>query len=223
MSLAADAAVESIWRAAGLDPAALRRLQLPGSEPGLRSSFAVSTAAQASLGAAALAATEIGRVRNGLEQTASVDLVDAAVECTRPIHARRRRVPSSGTRSPASTAARPTERNEWVRVHTNFAHHRDGLLRLLGLPEGPDDLAARRWPTRSSAGGADALEDEAAARGLVVARAAQLRGMGPASAGDRRRRPAAGRDRAHRRRAAARLAGARRRARVRSRACACST
>ena len=67
MSLAADAVVESIWRAARLDPAALRRLQLPGAEPGLRSSFAVSTAAQASLGAAALAATEIGRLRNGLD------------------------------------------------------------------------------------------------------------------------------------------------------------
>ena len=60
----------------------MRRLRLTGSEPGLPSSFPVSTAAQVALGAAALAATEIGRRRNGLEQTASVDLVDAAVECT---------------------------------------------------------------------------------------------------------------------------------------------
>ncbi len=26
---------------------------------------------------------------------------------------------------------------DWVRLHTNFAHHRDGALRLLGLPQGP--------------------------------------------------------------------------------------
>jgi hypothetical protein len=54
-------------------------------------------------------------------------------------------------------------------VHTNFAHHRDGLLRLLGLPEGPD-TSAEEVAARSSPGAPKSFEDEAAARGLVVAR-----------------------------------------------------
>ena len=187
MSLAADAAVASIWRAAGLDPAALRRLQLSGSEPGLPSSFAVSTAAQASLGAAALAATEIGRARNGLEQKVSVDLVDAAVECTGrftldgvapelwdKIAGLYRCAPADRT---SGSACIPTSRTTAT-----------ALLRLLGLPEGPEhrrrEQVERRAPRLASR---RARGRSRGRRGLVVARAAQLRGMGPASASDRRR------------------------------------
>jgi hypothetical protein len=56
----------------------------------------------------------------------------------------------------------------WVRIHANFAHHRDGALRLLGLPEGPgtgrDDVttALRGWSAQE-------FEDAAASAGLVVA------------------------------------------------------
>ncbi len=53
---------------------ALARLRLAGSEPVLPSSFAVGTAAQASLAMAAPAAAEVGRVRNGLEQEVAVDM-----------------------------------------------------------------------------------------------------------------------------------------------------
>ena len=67
-------ATESIWRDAGLPADALSRLDLCGAEPVLPSSFAVGTAAQASLAAAALAATEIGRVRNGVRQRVAVDM-----------------------------------------------------------------------------------------------------------------------------------------------------
>jgi len=160
--------VASLWPDAGLEPAALRRLILTGSEPGLPSSFAVSTAAQASHGAAALAATELGRIRNGLQQTAGVDLVDAAVECTGRFTLDGV-APEVWDKIAGLYRTASVEGDEWVRVHTNFAHHRDGLLRLLGLPEGPDTpaeavaAAIRHWR-------ADALEEEASARGLVVAR-----------------------------------------------------
>jgi hypothetical protein len=57
-----------------------------------------------------------------------------------------------------------------VRIHANFAHHRDGALRLLGLPPGADTTpeqvkqALRGWS-------ADAFEQAAADAGLVVAAA----------------------------------------------------
>ncbi|HWH84804.1 MAG TPA: CoA transferase, partial [Burkholderiaceae bacterium] len=56
----------------------------------------------------------------------------------------------------------------WVRLHTNFAHHRDGVLRLLGLPIGPDTA---REPVTAALLQHDALafEQAAADAGLVVA------------------------------------------------------
>ncbi len=56
----------------------------------------------------------------------------------------------------------------WVRLHTNFAHHRDGVLRLLGLPLGATTSRAEvaaALATRSAA----AFESEANDAGLVVA------------------------------------------------------
>jgi hypothetical protein len=46
----------SLWRAAGQDDEALSGIEFTGAEPVLPSSFAVGTAAQATIGAAALAA-----------------------------------------------------------------------------------------------------------------------------------------------------------------------
>ena len=51
-----------LWRSAGHDDAALSQIQFTGAEPVLPSSFAVATAAQATIGAAALAAAELWRL-----------------------------------------------------------------------------------------------------------------------------------------------------------------
>jgi hypothetical protein len=54
----ADVLIE-LWRDAGLDDEALEDVAFTGSEPVLPSSFAVGTVAQATIGAAALAAAEL--------------------------------------------------------------------------------------------------------------------------------------------------------------------
>jgi len=163
-----EAAARAIWDAAGLPVSALSRLTLTGSEPGLPSSFAVSTAAQASLAVAALAAAEIGRERNGLAQAVSVDLVDAAVECTGRFTIDGV-APQVWDKIAGLYRCGPAADGEWVRLHTNFAHHRDGVLRLLGLPEGAGTTRDQVAAALGSWGAAD-LEDRAAERGLVVAR-----------------------------------------------------
>jgi crotonobetainyl-CoA:carnitine CoA-transferase CaiB-like acyl-CoA transferase len=56
----------------------------------------------------------------------------------------------------------------WVRVHANFAHHRDGVLALLGLPVGPDTERAAVAAALQNWSALD-FEDAAAERGLVVA------------------------------------------------------
>src|SRR5262249_800475 len=75
----ADVLIE-LWREAKLDDDALDEVALTGNEPVLPSSFAVGTAAQASLAAAALAAAELWRLRNGRRQRVSVEMRDAAIE-----------------------------------------------------------------------------------------------------------------------------------------------
>lgn len=159
----AGAAVAALWGGAGLAAEALGRLALPGADPVLPSSFAVGAAAQASLGAAALAATEIGRVRNGVVQGVRVDIAAAAAEC-RAWFSLDGRTPEVWDKISGLYRCR----DGWVRVHANFAHHRDGALRLLGLPAGAD---TPRSAVEAALRERSAFEYEQAAAdaGLVVA------------------------------------------------------
>ncbi len=126
-------AVQDLWSLLGLAPPALERLSLGGAEPVLPSSFAVGTAAQAGIAAAALAATEVGRARNGVVQQVAVDMRAAAFECCSFLRIDGRVPPLW---DPLSGLYRGS--TGWLRLHANFAHHRDAALRVLGLPAGPD-------------------------------------------------------------------------------------
>src|SRR5580700_446540 len=79
---APDAQTElaGLWRNAGHDDAALSQVRFTGAEPVLPSSFAVGTGAQATIGAAALAAAELWRQRTGRRQSVSVDMRHAGME-----------------------------------------------------------------------------------------------------------------------------------------------
>ena len=129
-------ALRSLWHCTGLAPAALEQVRLFGAEPVLPSSFAVGTAAQVAMAAAALAATELGRHRNGLRQEVGVDMRHAALECCTHF-AIDGHTPETWDKLAGLYACGRDGDAGWVRLHTNFTHHRDGVLRLLGLPEGP--------------------------------------------------------------------------------------
>ncbi|HNQ76919.1 MAG TPA: hypothetical protein PKM39_09815, partial [Pseudothauera hydrothermalis] len=75
-------ALTALWSLAELPPPALAEIVLTGRDPVFPSSFAVCTAAQASIAAAALAACELGHARGGLRQRVAVDMAHAAAECT---------------------------------------------------------------------------------------------------------------------------------------------
>ena len=155
-------ALAGLWQLGGLDPAALSDVVLTGADPVMPSSFAVGTAAQTSIAAAALAACELGHARGHDRQTVSVDMTHAALECTAWF--------SLNGRAPAiwdrfSGVYRCAD--GWVRIHTNFAHHRDGALALMGLDAASASRAQAEavMLTRS----AFAFEQAAAEAGLVVA------------------------------------------------------
>ena len=157
-------ALTDIWTGAGLDPAAIARVTLPDEPQILRSSFATGVAAQASIGAAALAAEQLYADRCGEHQTIAVAKADAERECT-GWFTLDGSVPQAWEKF---SGLYPTADGH-VRVHANFEHHRDGVLRLLGLPEADtaskDDVAAAlgRWSAQT-------FEDQAAAMGLAVSR-----------------------------------------------------
>lgn len=163
MTIAPALALESLWRAAALPAHTLDQARLTGAEPVLPSSFAVGTAAQVSFAAAALAAVAVGGLRNGLRQRVHVDMRHAALECTG-----RFLIDGVATNPWDKIAGLYACRGGWVRLHTNFALHRDGVLRLLGLPEGPetgrDAVAQALAPWE-----AVAFEQAATDAGLVVA------------------------------------------------------
>ena len=79
-SPSAKQVLSDIWRAAGHPETALEAAELTGTEPVLPSSFRVGTAAQATIAAAALAASELWRLRTGRSQRVSVDMRSAAIE-----------------------------------------------------------------------------------------------------------------------------------------------
>jgi len=122
----------------GLNDAA--PLTVTGAEPILPSSFRVDAAAAASIGAAALAAEAIWRHRTGAGQGVAIDLRHAAAEFRSERHLRIGDTPPADPWDPIA-GAYPTQ-DGWVRLHTNFPHHRDGILKLLACDNTRQDVAA---------------------------------------------------------------------------------
>ena len=151
-----------LWHFGGLPTRALGNAILTGREPVFPSSFAVGAAAQTSIAAAALAACELGHLRGQARQQVTVDMTHAALECT-GWFSLDGQVPPLWDRFSGLYACA----DGWARIHTNFAHHRDGALRLMGLSaetatRSAAEAAMRAWR-------ATEFEEAAANAGLVVA------------------------------------------------------
>lgn len=157
----ADVLIE-LWSDAGLDDEALEDIAFTGSEPVLPSSFAVGTAAQATIGAAALASAELWRLRTGRRQRVTVAMRNAAIEFRSERYLRVDGKDPDDHHDQIAGLYRCGD-GRWARLHTNLPHHCDGLLQLLGCKhhKAAVQRALEQWP-------AQALESAAAEAGLVV-------------------------------------------------------
>jgi crotonobetainyl-CoA:carnitine CoA-transferase CaiB-like acyl-CoA transferase len=153
----------ALWRAGGHSESALEQVELTGAEPVLPSSFAVGTVAQTTIAAAALAAAELTRLRTGARQRVSVAMRDAAIEFCSERYLRVDGKPAPEIWDKIAGLYRCGD-GRWARLHTNFPHHRDGLLELLRCDY---DRAAVREALQ--AWRAEVLEQAAAEAGLAVA------------------------------------------------------
>jgi hypothetical protein len=97
----------------------------------LPSSFAVGTAAQVSTAAAALAAPKSGGCATAGPRTLRSTCGTPRSNCCAFFTIDGKRLELWDKLAGLYRCS-----DGWVRLHTNFAHHRDGVLRLLGLPEG---------------------------------------------------------------------------------------
>jgi crotonobetainyl-CoA:carnitine CoA-transferase CaiB-like acyl-CoA transferase len=156
-----DALVE-LWHSGGHELAALSWLNLPGVEPSLPSSFAIGTAAQTSIAASALAAAELWRLRGGRQQHVVVDMRNAAIEFRSERYMRVAGTARGEIWDKIAGLYRCGD-GRWVRLHTNFPHHRDGVLKLLGCEYSREAVqrALDSWE-------AEEFETAASDAGLVV-------------------------------------------------------
>jgi crotonobetainyl-CoA:carnitine CoA-transferase CaiB-like acyl-CoA transferase len=151
----------ALLAASGL-PDSTARLDLTGEEPALPSSFRVGAVAQASIAASGLAAAEIWRLRTGKSQRVAVDMRHAAAEFRSERHVLLDGAAMPDPWDPIAGLYRTAD--GWIRLHTNFPHHRDGILVLLGCANDRESVAAALG-TRS----AEAFESEAAQAGMCAA------------------------------------------------------
>ncbi len=159
------AIVSDIWRYGLPTAAPLDALSLTGVEPGLPSSFRLGAAGQAAIAAAALAAAEIWRVRSGRRQSVSVDLAHAMAEMRSERHFSVAGAETPDLWDPLNTVY-ATGDGGWLRMHTNFAHHRAGVVKILGCADTREAVAEAMLGWRG-----EDFETEASSRGLVVAKA----------------------------------------------------
>ncbi|MHA1164439.1 MAG: CoA transferase [Alphaproteobacteria bacterium] len=151
-----------LWELAGGDAAALQSVSLTGADPVLPSSFRVGAAAQVSITAAALASAELWKERGGEAQRVSCDMRAAAIEfrSERYIHIDGKPPPPLWDKIAGVYQAGD---KRWLRLHTNFPHHRDGVLEILRCANERDAVQAAlvNWKAQD-------FEDAAAERGLVA-------------------------------------------------------
>jgi crotonobetainyl-CoA:carnitine CoA-transferase CaiB-like acyl-CoA transferase len=130
-----------LWRVAGGEPFALDAVTLTGEEPQLPSSFRVAAAAQAGIAAAGLAAAQIWKLRSGQSQHVAVDIRHAVVECRSERYLRVDGKPPPPAWD-AIAGIYKTRDQRFVRLHTNFPHHRDAVCKVLNCRPERDEVQA---------------------------------------------------------------------------------
>ncbi len=156
-------ALEHLWMLAACSPAALDDLDVSGDDPGLPSIYRLGALAAGTIGAAALAAAELHRLRTDVRQRVEIDVRRslAAFRSERYVQIDESVPFEMGD---PVTGYYPTRDGRWIQLHANFAHHRDGIAQVLGTSTERADVAAAILERD----GAE-LDETLAARGLCAA------------------------------------------------------
>ncbi|MEU3825181.1 CoA transferase [Streptomyces sp. NPDC029080] len=184
--------INEAWLAVGGTPGPLSRVSAVTRADTLGARLPVRNLARACVGACALAAAELGARRAGLAEVPAVTVDDGAVAAA--FHSERLlRVDGRAPDTFAPLSRFWRTRDGWVRTHANYPHHRDRLLRVLGLPrDASPERVADRLAGRSAAETEEAVYD---AGGLAVALRTPGQWQAHAQAAEVAARPLVERDR----------------------------
>ncbi|KAJ6620727.1 CoA-transferase family III domain-containing protein [Mycena sp. CBHHK59/15] len=158
---------KSLWAASALESGFLSRLNL-SNQPNsvIKSSFKLGDVAQTTIGLSGLSAAQFHLLRTGIDQEVKVDARHAALEFhTEAWYTLDGSLPGGIWDSIAGLYI--TKDDSFVRIHTNFPHHRKGILFILNVPDTPEtsrtmvQAALRTW-------NAIEFETEAASRGMCA-------------------------------------------------------
>ncbi|KAG1777216.1 CoA-transferase family III [Suillus placidus] len=154
----------SLWLANDLPREILSHLKLSGCpDTAINSSFKLGSAAQTSIGLSGLAAAYILSLRTGNMQDVSVDarhaILDISSESWYTIDGQ---MPTASMRDHLAAIYR-TKDDSFVRLHTNFPHHRQGILNILQCDPTREAVQAAllQWNAQD-------LEDEAVEQKMCV-------------------------------------------------------
>jgi crotonobetainyl-CoA:carnitine CoA-transferase CaiB-like acyl-CoA transferase len=122
--------ITDLWHHTGQPTDIIDNLELMGSDPVLPSAYPVDKMAQAVIGLTSLTAAEIWRLRSGKSQAVSVDIKHAAAEFRSDRYQLVDGQPARAQWDPIAGVYQCGD-DRWARIHTNFEHHRKGILDIL--------------------------------------------------------------------------------------------
>ncbi|KAF5360363.1 hypothetical protein D9756_004621 [Leucocoprinus leucothites] len=157
----------NLWLAEGLPIEFLKHLKFHGNpDTAINSSFKIGALAQASIGVTGLASAYLHYLRTGIRQDVSVDARHASLEFHSHSY-----YTLDGKSSPEVwdpiAGVYPTKDQSFVRIHTNFPHHRKGVLDILSLPDTPSVTKAQ-VSSALAQWNAEEFESVAISRGMCV-------------------------------------------------------
>ncbi|KAH9956326.1 CoA-transferase family III domain-containing protein [Lactifluus volemus] len=126
-----DGPAKAVWVRVGLPPDDIENLWLSEApDPSVNSSFKLGTAAQSSIGLSALAAAHFHFLRTGQEEEVHVDARHAILEFnSEKYYTIDGKLPGDKLFDELSDIYKT--KDGYVRLHTNFSHHKQGLLDIL--------------------------------------------------------------------------------------------
>ena len=154
--------MQTVGHDADAQAEARTRLSFVGTDPVLNSPFALATAGAAALAALGSVVSDVWRLRGGRPLDVKVVLAHAAAALRSSSYLRIDGEPPPSPWDPIA-GFYATADSRHIQLHTNFPHHRDGTLALLGVG-GEREQVAQAILRR----GAFELEDAMAAAGLCA-------------------------------------------------------
>lgn len=155
--------LSALFSVAGLGAALAERVRFTGPDQVLPSSYKTDLAARLTIGAVGAAAAEMHARRTGTRQDVTVDTTHAAAEFSAERVFTLNDAPTPELFDPLAGAYRCGD-GRWVRIHTNFVHHREGILDLLSCAPDRDAVQAafQKWD-------AEAFESAASGAKMIAA------------------------------------------------------